>query len=200
MGDGCMMEGISHEAAALAGTLGLGKLIAFYDDNGISIDSEKSTMEHWFTDDTPKRFEAYRWHVDPRSRRSQTSTRSSAPCAKREQVTDRPILICCKTIIGKGAPNKANTGAAHGAALGEKEVAATREQHRLEISAVRNSGRRLRGLGCASARQGARRRVAAQVRSIRAAISRAGRRVSGAAWRANCRRTGTHMHRAFLPR
>ena len=126
MGDGCMMEGISHEAAGLAGTLGLGKLIAIYDDNGISIDSEKSTMEHWFTDDTPKRFEAYRWNVI-RAVDGHDFEAVDRAVRAAQAVTDRPSLICCKTIIGKGAPNKANTGAAHGAALGEKEVAAARE-------------------------------------------------------------------------
>jgi transketolase len=126
MGDGCMMEGISHEAAALAGTLGLNKLIAFYDDNGISIDSEKSTIRNWFTDDTPKRFEAYRWHVI-RAVDGHDFDAVERAIQEAVQVSDRPVLICCKTIIGKGAPHKANTGAAHGAALGEKEVAATRE-------------------------------------------------------------------------
>jgi transketolase len=127
MGDGCMMEGISHEAASLAGTLGLGKLIAIYDDNGISIDSEKSTMEHWFTDDTPKRFEAYGWNVI-RAVNGHDFEAIDRSVRAASAVTDRPSLLCCKTIIGKGAPNKANTGAAHGAALGEKEVAATRER------------------------------------------------------------------------
>ena len=126
MGDGCMMEGISHEAASLAGTLGLGKLIAIYDDNGISIDSEKSTMEHWFTDDTAKRFEAYRWNVI-RAVDGHDFEAVDRAVRAAQVVSDRPSLICCKTIIGKGAPNKANTGAAHGAALGEKEVAAARE-------------------------------------------------------------------------
>jgi transketolase len=126
MGDGCMMEGISHEAAALAGTLGLGKLIAVYDDNGISIDSEKSTMEHWFTDDTPTRFEAYRWNVI-RGVDGHDFDAVDRAVRAAKMVTDRPSLICCKTIIGKGAPHKQNTGSAHGAALGEKEVAATRE-------------------------------------------------------------------------
>ena len=126
MGDGCMMEGISHEAASLAGTLALGKLVAFYDDNRISIDSEKSTIEHWFTDDTPKRFEAYGWHVVPNVEGHDFEAVERALRAA-QAVTDKPSLICCKTIIAKGAPTKANTGAAHGAALGEKEVAATRQ-------------------------------------------------------------------------
>ena len=125
MGDGCMMEGVSHEAAALAGTLGLGKLIAVYDDNGISIDSEKSTMDRWFTDDTPARFEAYGWHV-VRAVAGHEFEAVERAIQAAKSVTDRPSLICCKTVIGRGAPNKANTGAAHGAALGEQEVAATR--------------------------------------------------------------------------
>jgi transketolase len=125
MGDGCMMEGISHEAAALAGTLKLGKLIAIYDDNGISIDSEKSTIGNWFTDDTPARFEAYHWHVI-RGVDGHNPDAVDRAIGEAKQISDRPTLICCKTIIGKGAPTKANTGAAHGAALGEKEVAATR--------------------------------------------------------------------------
>jgi len=123
LGDGCLMEGISHEACSLAGTLKLGKLTCFYDDNGISIDGE---VEGWFTDDTPKRFEAYGWHVvrdvdghDP------AAIERAIQAAKAEQ--DRPSLICCKTIIGWGSPNKQGTEATHGAALGEAEVAATRE-------------------------------------------------------------------------
>jgi len=126
LGDGCMMEGISHEACSLAGTLGLGKLIAFYDDNGISIDSEKGRIDHWFSDDTPKRFEAYGWHVVAGVDGHDSDAVDRALRAARE-VTDRPSLICCKTVIGMGSPNKANTGAVHGAALGEAEVAATRK-------------------------------------------------------------------------
>jgi len=126
LGDGCMMEGISHESCALAGTLGLGKLIAFYDDNSISIDSEKGFIKSWYTDDVPKRFAAYNWHVVPNVDGHDVAAVNRA-IAKAKRVTDRPSLICCKTIIAKGAPTKANTGAAHGAPLGEKEVAATRE-------------------------------------------------------------------------
>ena len=126
MGDGCMMEGISHEVCAFAGTLGLGKLIAFYDDNGISIDSEKGQIKHWYTDDVPKRFAAYGWQVIPAVDGHDVEAVDKAiRKAKREK--DRPTLICCKTVIAKGAPKKANTGAAHGAPLGSEEIAATRQ-------------------------------------------------------------------------
>ncbi|HWA36487.1 MAG TPA: transketolase [Burkholderiales bacterium] len=125
MGDGCMMEGISHEAGSIAGTLGLGKLIAFYDDNGISIDSEKGHIAHWYTDDVPKRFAAYGWQVIPSVDGHDVEAVDKAiRKAKREKA--RPTLICCKTVIAKGAPKKANTGAAHGAPLGAEEIAATR--------------------------------------------------------------------------
>jgi len=122
LGDGCLMEGISHEACSLAGTLKLGKLIALYDDNGISIDGK---VQGWFTDDTPKRFEAYGWHVIPGVDGHDVDAVDRAIAAAKA-VTDRPSLICCKTVIGKGSPNKAGSHDAHGAALGEKEVAATR--------------------------------------------------------------------------
>tara|TARA_R110002110_G_scaffold333755_2_gene544542 strand:- start:108326 stop:110341 length:2016 start_codon:yes stop_codon:yes gene_type:complete len=122
-GDGCLMEGISHEASSLAGTLGLGKLIAFYDDNGISIDGE---VEGWFTDDTPARFRAYGWQVissvdghDP------VEIRQAIETARAEG--SKPTLICCKTIIGKGAPNKQGSESCHGAPLGAEEIAAARE-------------------------------------------------------------------------
>ncbi|MDY6942475.1 MAG: transketolase [Pseudomonadota bacterium] len=123
-GDGCLMEGVSHEACSLAGTLGLGKLICFYDDNGISIDGE---VEGWFTDDTARRFESYGWHVirgidghDPEA------VRAAVDVAR--QVEDRPSLLCCKTVIGWGAPTKAGTESVHGAPLGDEEIAAAREQ------------------------------------------------------------------------
>jgi len=125
LGDGCMMEGISHEACSLAGTLGLGKLIALYDDNSVSIDSEKGHISHWYSDDVPRRFAGYGWHVlrDVDGHDVDAVDRAIRR-AKRE--TRRPSLICCKTVIAKGAPTKANTGAAHGAPLGEKEIEATR--------------------------------------------------------------------------
>lgn len=123
LGDGCLMEGVSHESCSLAGTLGLGKLIAFWDDNGISIDGE---VEGWFTDDTPKRFESYNWHViagvdghDPEA--------VKAAIAEARAETAKPTLICCKTIIGFGSPNKQGSHASHGAPLGDDEVAAVRE-------------------------------------------------------------------------
>ncbi|MES1981275.1 MAG: transketolase [Pseudomonadota bacterium] len=122
MGDGCMMEGISHEVCALAGTWGLGKLIAFWDDNEISIDGH---VGGWFTDHTAKRFEAYGWHVIADVEGHDTDAVNAAIEAAKA-VTDRPTLICCKTVIGAGAPNKAGTHDVHGAALGDAEIAATR--------------------------------------------------------------------------
>lgn len=124
LGDGCLMEGISHEACSLAGTLGLGKLIAFYDDNGISIDGN---VEGWFTDDTVKRFEAYRWHVIDQVD-GHDAAAIKAAIEQAQAVTDRPTLIVCKTIIGFGAPNKQGSESCHGAPLGAEEVAAAREQ------------------------------------------------------------------------
>ncbi|NGX15186.1 transketolase [Wenzhouxiangella sp. XN24] len=122
-GDGCLMEGISHEACSLAGTLGLGKLVVFYDDNGISIDGE---VEGWFTDDTPARFAAYGWHVVPAvDGHDPAAIRAAIEAARAE--TGRPTLICCRTVIGWGSPNKQGTEATHGAALGPEEVAQTRE-------------------------------------------------------------------------
>jgi transketolase len=124
MGDGCMMEGISHESCSLAGTLGLGKLIAFWDDNGISIDGE---TEGWFTDDTPGRFEAYGWHVIPGVDGHDADAVNQAIEAAKA-VSDKPSLICCKTTIGFGSPNLAGSHDCHGAPLGAEEIAATREQ------------------------------------------------------------------------
>jgi transketolase len=122
LGDGCLMEGISHEACSLAGTLGLGKLIAFWDDNGISIDGH---VEGWFTDNTPMRFEAYGWHVI-----ADVDGHDSAAITKAVQMakamTDKPTMICCKTTIGFGSPNKAGSHACHGAALGQDEINLTK--------------------------------------------------------------------------
>ncbi|CAI0904688.1 transketolase [Serratia fonticola] len=123
MGDGCMMEGISHEVCSLAGTMKLGKLTAFYDDNGISIDGH---VEGWFTDDTAKRFEAYGWHV-VRGVDGHNSDSIKAAIEEAHKVTDKPSLLMCKTVIGFGSPHKAGTHDSHGAPLGAAEVAATRE-------------------------------------------------------------------------
>nr|ELR5212789.1 transketolase [Providencia rettgeri] len=123
MGDGCMMEGISHEACSLAGTLKLNKLIAFYDDNGISIDGE---VEGWFTDDTAARFESYGWHVI-RDIDGHDAAQINAAVNEAKNQTDKPTLIMCKTIIGFGSPNKAGSESVHGAPLGDAEIAATRE-------------------------------------------------------------------------
>jgi len=121
MGDGCLMEGISHEACSLAGTLGLGKLVAFWDDNGISIDGE---VEGWFSDDTPKRFESYGWHVIPAVDGHDAAAINAA--IEAAKADPRPTLICTKTVIGFGSPNKAGTHDCHGAPLGADEIAATK--------------------------------------------------------------------------
>jgi len=122
LGDGCLMEGISHEACSLAGTLGLGKLIAFYDDNNISIDGH---VDGWFTDDTPKRFEAYGWQVIPAVQGHDAEAIDTAIRAAKANTT-QPTLICCKTVIGAGAPNKQGSHDVHGAPLGDAEIAAAR--------------------------------------------------------------------------
>ena len=124
MGDGCMMEGVSHEACSLAGTLGLGKLVAFYDDNGISIDGE---VEGWFTDDTPARFESYGWQVIRNVNGHDSEEIKMAIETARENTT-QPTLICCKTIIGFGSPNKEGKEDCHGAPLGDDEIKLTRER------------------------------------------------------------------------
>jgi transketolase len=123
LGDGCLMEGISHEACSLAGTLGLSKLIAFYDDNGISIDGH---VEGWFTDDTPKRFEAYGWHV-VRDIDGHNPEAVKKAIMEARSVNDKPSMICCKTVIGYGAPNLCGSHDCHGAPLGNDEIKATRE-------------------------------------------------------------------------
>jgi len=122
LGDGCLMEGISHEVCSLAGTLGLKKLIALYDDNGISIDGK---VEGWFTDDTPGRFAAYGWNVIPAVDGHNVAAVDAA--IAQAKLSDKPTLICCKTIIGKGSPNLQGGDKVHGAALGDKEIAAVRE-------------------------------------------------------------------------
>jgi transketolase len=123
MGDGCLMEGISHEACSLAGTWGLGKLVAFWDDNNISIDGH---IDGWYTDDTVRRFEAYGWHVISVDGHDSEAISAAITLAQKE--TDRPSLICCKTIIGFGSPNKSGSHDCHGAALGLDEVALTRKE------------------------------------------------------------------------
>ena len=124
LGDGCLMEGISHEACSLAGTLKLGKLICLYDDNNISIDGE---VDAWFTDDTAKRFEAYGWQVIDNVD-GHDAAAIAAAIDKATAETDKPTMICCKTIIGFGAPNKQGTASTHGAPLGDEEIAATRKE------------------------------------------------------------------------
>jgi transketolase len=124
LGDGCLMEGVSHEACALAGTWGLGKLIAFLDDNGISIDGH---IEGWYTDDTAKRFESYGWHAI-RDVDGHDPDAIEKAIQEAKKITDKPTMICCKTIIGKGSPNKSGSHDCHGAALGEDEVALVRKE------------------------------------------------------------------------
>ena len=124
LGDGCLMEGVSHEACALAGTWGLGKLIAFWDDNGISIDGH---IEGWYTDDTAKRFESYGWHAI-RDIDGHNPDAIEKAIQEAKKITDKPTMICCKTIIGKGSPNKSGSHDCHGAALGEDEVALVRKE------------------------------------------------------------------------
>ncbi len=123
LGDGCLMEGISHEACSLAGTLKLGKLIAFYDDNGISIDGE---VDGWFTDDTAKRFDAYGWHVI-RDIDGHDADAVEKAVKEAQAETGKPSLLICKTVIGFGSPNKAGTSGCHGSPLGDDEIAATRK-------------------------------------------------------------------------
>ena len=142
-GDGCMMEGISHEACSFAGRHGLGKLIVFYDDNGISIDGK---VAGWFADDTAKRFEGYHWHVVPNVDGHNPDALLAAIEAARAE-TSRPSLICCKTIIGFGAPNKQGTAATHGEALGADEVAAARKTSELALRAFRRARGVAHGMG-----------------------------------------------------
>ena len=142
IGDGCLMEGISHEVCSLAGTLGLNKLIALYDDNGISIDGK---VEGWFTDDTPKRFDSYGWNVIPDVDGHDVAAVDAALAQARK--SDKPTLICCKTVIGKGSPNLQGGDKVHGAALGDKEVAARARAPGLGFGAVRDPGQCLHLVG-----------------------------------------------------
>ena len=123
VGDGCLMEGISHEVCSLAGCLGLGKLIVLYDDNGISIDGR---VDGWFADNTPERFKAYGWHVVPGVDGHDPSAVAAALTAARDE-TGRPTLICCRTVIGKGSPNKGDSASSHGSPLGDDEIALVRD-------------------------------------------------------------------------
>ncbi len=170
LGDGCMMEGISHEACALAGTLGLGKLIALYDDNGISIDSDKGQIGQWYTDDVPGRFKAYGWQViGPLDGHDVEAVDKAIRKAKRDK--QRPTLIICKTVIAKGAPKKANTGAAHGAPLGAED------RHRLAACAVRDPEGGLRRLGRARPRQARRAPLAEGVQGVPGCVPGRGCRI-----------------------
>ena len=185
-GDGCLMEGISHEACSLAGTLGLGKLIVFYDDNGISIDGK---VVGWFTDDTPERFAAYGWHVVPDVDGLDAAAVEQALRAARAETT-RPSLICCKTIIGFGAPDKQGTKEAHGEALGVEEVAAARKSLGWPYPAVRSTGSHPCRLGSPHGGRAARGRVARALRPLRAGASRISPGASSGARAVSCRRTG----------
>ena len=176
LGDGCLMEGISHEACSLAGTLGLGKLICLYDDNGISIDGH---VKNWFTDDTPARFRAYGWHVVADVDGHNPEAVSKAIEAARAE-TARPSLICCKTIIGWGAPNKQGTEKVHGEALGPEEAAAARKFLGWTAPPVRGAGRHPGRLGRPCGRRPPREAVARPVRRLRAGLPGAGRRVQPA--------------------
>ena len=173
LGDGCMMEGISHEASSLAGTLRLGKLICLYDDNGISIDGH---VQGWFRDDTPARFRAYGWQVVPDVDGHDPQAVRTALLAARQN-TAQPTLICCKTIIGFGAPRLQGTEATHGSALGSDEVAAAREALKwpeppfVIPAAIRD------GLGRAPGGRAPRGRLAQALRRLRGTISRARGRV-----------------------
>ena len=144
VGDGCLMEGISHEVSSLAGTLQLGKLICIYDDNGISIDGK---VDGWFTDDTAKRFDAYGWHViDAVDGHDPKAIASAIGAAK--NATDQPSIICCKTQIGFGAPNKVGTAASHGSPLGEEEVAGARAALGWELAPFEISDEIYEGWDC----------------------------------------------------
>jgi len=185
VGDGCLMEGISHEACSLAGALALGKLIALYDDNKISIDGE---VKDWFRDDTPKRFEAYGWHVVANVDGHDVESVDRAIRAAKA-VADKPSLICCKTVIGKGAPTRAGTAKAHGEALGAEEVAATRaaigwRYPPFEIPGKFTTAGTRKSAARSSSEPGttSSRRTKKRTRSLHAS--------SAVASRASCRRTG----------
>ncbi len=179
LGDGCLMEGISHEACSLAGALGLGKLIAFYDDNNISIDGEvrgHGDTPAWFLDDTPKRFDAYNWHVIPKVD-GHDAEAIKAAIEEARTVSDKPTLICCQTIIGFGSPNKQGKEECHGAPLGDDEIALTREALGWTHRAVRDPGRRAPGLGCQRARCRGREGLERQVCRLQGRVPGRGSRV-----------------------
>jgi len=189
LGDGCLMEGISHEACSLAGTWGLGKLIAVYDDNGISIDGH---VKGWFTDDTPKRFAAYGWHVIPDVDGHDFDAVGQALAQAKAQ-SERPTLICCKTVIGKGAPTRAGSAKAHGEALGADEVAATRanlgwNHPAFEIPVAVYAGWDARAKGAALEAEWDK-KFAAYVKAHPQQAAELKRRIAGelpANWRAHC--------------
>ncbi len=177
------MEGISHEACALAGTWKLGKLIAFYDDNGISIDG---AVDGWFTDDTAKRFRAYGWQVvDGVDGHDVEAVDRAIDLAKSDG--ERPTLIVCKTAIGKGAPTRAGTAKAHGEPLGADEIAATRQALDWHARAVRDSGRHRARMGCARSRRGAAERLGSPFRSLLRRVFRTPAPSSCGDSPANCR-------------
>ncbi len=184
LGDGCLMEGISHEVCSLAGTLKLGKLIAFFDDNGISIDGN---VKGWCADDTPARFEAYGWNV-VRAVDGHDAAAVAAAIDAALKSSDKPTLICCRTVIGWGSPNKAGTKATHGEALGAEEVAATRAKLGWNSRAVRDSRRHRRGLGSARARRDRAAVVAGALRRAMKRRIRMPRANCRGAWPASCRR------------
>ncbi len=187
MGDGCLMEGISHEVASLAGTLKLGKLVAIYDDNGISIDGE---VHGWFTDDTPKRFESYGWHVI-RGVDGHDADAVKAAIAQATKTTDKPTLICCKTIIGFGAPNKQGKESSHGAALGVGRSRCGAQIARLDICSRSRSPIRSMPAGTRSPKvPNAKRHGMRSSQSIKVRMPTK-RRSSSAASPVRCRRTGT---------
>ena len=186
LGDGCLMEGISHEACALAGTWGLGKLTAFWDDNGISIDGH---VEGWFTDDTPKRFEAYGWHVVPNVNGHDPEALHAAIEAAKA-VTDKPSLICCKTVIGVGSPEQGRHPRRAWRAAGRRRDRRCPPAHRLELRPLRDSAGSLRSLGCEEEGRRVGRPLEPEVRALRQGLPGRGRRVQAPHGRRAARQLG----------